>query len=76
MSTRIDPVAVRGAVDMDNLKLDLPDDPALQQAVNGFFPSVFDTWVRTGTADPYQALVLDGVADDAGPCTSHAAYTF
>lgn len=68
MSTRIDPAAVRGAVDMSDLKLDLPDEPALQQAVNEFFPSVFDAWVRTATPDPYEALTLDGVADEAGPC--------
>lgn len=68
MSIRIDPAAVRAAVDMSDLKLDLPDDPVLQRAVNEFFPSVFDAWLSTGTPDPYAALSLDGVPDEAGPC--------
>lgn len=68
MTIRIDPEAILGAIDMNDLKLDLPDEPALQQAVNEFFPSVLNAWVRTGTPDPYEALVLDGVADEADPC--------
>jgi len=29
---------------------------------------VLDAWVQTGATDPYEALALDGVADEAGPC--------
>ena len=68
MTIRIDPDVILNAVDINDLKLDLPDDPALQQAVNEYFPSVLSAWVRTGSTDPYEALVLDGVADEVGPC--------
>ncbi|WP_131722559.1 hypothetical protein [Mycolicibacterium conceptionense] len=68
MSTTIDPAAVRAAVDLNDLQLDLPDDPALQAKVNAHFPAVFDAWSKSGSVDPYDALSADGVADEDSVC--------
>ena len=68
MSITIDPTSVRDAVDMSNLRLDLPDDPGLQAKVDAYFPTVFEAWVKSGTVEPYTALSEDGVADEDGVC--------
>lgn len=68
MSTVIGPEAVRAAIDMNDLELDLPNDPELQRKVNEHFPTVFDTWAQSSTVDPYDALSEDYVEHADGVC--------
>lgn len=68
MSTVINVDAVYAAVDLADLKLDLPDEPTLQAKVVENFPHVFDLWADSAVVDPYDILAIDGVADKDGPC--------